>query len=563
MSKTFLDVLLGRDRELQDAAREFTVLARELLVNLPDSYGCYMTCLEAEAAAALFRAAGDDDAAAEIIAGHARHDEPGALHREAPAAPPMDDKDVLAALAALWGRGGWRRLEITRKDAVGYGGWCVPANGPWAWTSDMLADMAACPVVLCDLADLADACGWKRLQVIGEPGRGAVAGWCQRADGSIIALADVLPAAARVPHVTVPRYAAPRVTVTPVTQVISQKPAADWGPPRPGHYQSILLDTRTGEMSFHESAQHLEPRAWPRERTSDVPRTTWERWYPGTLFPGTYGWTDPVPGLLRWVIDSGVTAFPYLDADGANALLAQVAPHAQDLLDNLFSADALDWSVSSVRTGRDIAGLCSRHRKAAGHVNGMADFADIVARFPQAYTDHGDFTATLYPGEPMAAWSKDISACYGVSQQYPDALAAFGAPWPGYDSGALHMDVLGARAWHETAAGLAPCSSTPAGPMTDQDVLAALTALLADSGWLRLEITREDPATYGGYCIPDQDRTAYIADLLARNDGVAGQLAALLDASGWQRLEAFRAGSGYGGWCERADGSGVHLGGAR
>ncbi|MEV7122136.1 hypothetical protein [Kitasatospora griseola] len=47
-----------------------------------------------------------------------------------------------------------------------------------------------------------------------------------------------------VPEVTVPRYAAPTVTSTPVTEVILQTSLGEWGP---GHYQSVLLDTATGE----------------------------------------------------------------------------------------------------------------------------------------------------------------------------------------------------------------------------------------------------------------------------------------------------------------------------
>jgi hypothetical protein len=62
------------DTGIADAARYFAETWAELLPGLPDSYSCEMTCSEAEAAADLYRALGDDTTAAAIITAHAEHD---------------------------------------------------------------------------------------------------------------------------------------------------------------------------------------------------------------------------------------------------------------------------------------------------------------------------------------------------------------------------------------------------------------------------------------------------------------------------------------------------------
>lgn len=141
-----------------------------------------------------------------------------------------------------------------------------------------------------------------------------------------------------VPHVEVATCRAPRLTVIPVTEVIPSEPVH--GAPAPGSYQHVLLNTVTGELSWHESTQHREPwnSAW--RAVNDVPRETWKRWHPGKLYlPGDgHMWFEPVPELLSWTVDSGFTGHPYLDVEAANALLELVAPYAQQLLDGFFEA---------------------------------------------------------------------------------------------------------------------------------------------------------------------------------------------------------------------------------
>jgi hypothetical protein len=47
----------------------------------------------------------------------------------------------------------------------------------------------------------------------------------------------------------------------------------------------------------------------------------------------------------------------------------------------------LDWSAASLRAGRNIRRLCSRHRQAAPpDVDGdLVDYGEIISRFPQVY----------------------------------------------------------------------------------------------------------------------------------------------------------------------------------
>lgn len=55
--------------------RYFAETWAELITSLPDSYGCEMNCAEANAAADLYRAIGDEGTAQSIIAAHKEHDD--------------------------------------------------------------------------------------------------------------------------------------------------------------------------------------------------------------------------------------------------------------------------------------------------------------------------------------------------------------------------------------------------------------------------------------------------------------------------------------------------------
>lgn len=66
--------------DVEEAARLFADTWLELFLSLPDDYDCTMTCLEADRAADLYRALGDEGTAEQIVKAHAAHDEPGDGH---------------------------------------------------------------------------------------------------------------------------------------------------------------------------------------------------------------------------------------------------------------------------------------------------------------------------------------------------------------------------------------------------------------------------------------------------------------------------------------------------
>jgi hypothetical protein len=249
-----------------------------------------------------------------------------------------------------------------------------------------------------------------------------------------------------IPKVTIARYAAPRVNITSVTEVISSEPIE--GRMTPGHYQHVLLDTATGELSFHEGTQHLEPWRPEWKATNDVPRETWKRWYPGTPFSfrGPHMWFQPVPELLCWTIDSGVAELPYLDVAAANALIEELAPYAQALLDGFFEAGGeLDWSADAVRAGRNIGRLCSRHRQAADpEVDAdLVDFATIVEQFPQVYRPE----LLRKPLDKLAEECETITRFLGHNEVWHGEIKkVFGTL--SSDGTYVYLDVLGVRAWY-------------------------------------------------------------------------------------------------------------------
>lgn len=249
-----------------------------------------------------------------------------------------------------------------------------------------------------------------------------------------------------VPAPEVARYAAPRVGVVPVTEVISAEPQHGRMPP--GHYQSVLLSVRTGELRWHESTEHLEPwdPAW--QAVNDVPREIWTRWHPGHLFSRRGPWGGPVPELLSWTVDSGVKELPYLDAAAATALLEELAPYAQALLDGLLDAAGdLDWSAAAVRAGRNIGRLCSRYRQAAAPAvdADLVDYAEVVRRCPQVYSPSLLALSLDTLAERCAATARLL----GRSEAWhPEIKTVFGMPYR--DGSGVDLSVLGIRAWYRT-----------------------------------------------------------------------------------------------------------------
>ncbi|AEY94368.1 hypothetical protein SHJG_p253 (plasmid) [Streptomyces hygroscopicus subsp. jinggangensis 5008] len=252
-----------------------------------------------------------------------------------------------------------------------------------------------------------------------------------------------------VPQIKVATYQAPRVTITPVQSVIPSEPVA--GAHAPGGYQNVLLNTRTGELSFHESTEHREPWNPHWKAVNDVPRETWTRWHPGKPFlpgSGPHMWFEPVPELLNWHVDSGFSGHPYLDVEAANALLELVAPYAQELLDGFFeSGGELDWSAASARAGRQLCRLTSRHREAAapGVDADLVDFAAIVQRFPQVYRPEL-LSLSL---DKLAEECEYQTRFIGANEHWrPEVKEFFGTPYR--DGTGKQLEVLGVRSWYRT-----------------------------------------------------------------------------------------------------------------
>jgi hypothetical protein len=110
--------------------------------------------------------------------------------------------------------------------------------------------------------------------------------------------------------------------------------------------------------------------------------------------------------------------------------------------------------------------------------------------------------------------------------------------------------------------GVMPLPATPAVLETDEKVLRALARLREASGWDRLEIGRrpDDGAVYG-YCVATPGGRSVDTAVALESPGTPEVILRLREVflvSGWQRLEAVSDRRGTtGGWCERADGSGV------
>lgn len=252
-----------------------------------------------------------------------------------------------------------------------------------------------------------------------------------------------------VPTVDVPRYDAPLVTITPVTEVISTEPIdpRKW----PGCYQHVLLHTRTGQLSFHEGDRHRTPwdPAW--RYINDVPPEIWKRWHPGNSFLPNSGqmlW-EPVPELLCFSVDSGHSERPYLDVADANALLAAVAPTAQALLDNLYAvAGDLDWSAASVHAGRNLLRLLARTPDPQGPEadRDVVDYADIVARFPEVF--QGELMRRDF--DELVEECKATARFLGTNENWhPQVCDAFGVRNP--HSSYVELKIAGVRAWYRAA----------------------------------------------------------------------------------------------------------------
>lgn len=255
------------------------------------------------------------------------------------------------------------------------------------------------------------------------------------------------------PKVDIPRYAAPRIAIAHVNDVLPSEPIP--GSHKRSKSQYVLLAPRGGWLRFHESDEHrtLWDPAWTC--VNDVPRDIWKHWHPGTPFRTGDGYAlfEPVPEVLCFPVNPGYRAAS-LDAAAANAVLSEIVPYAQELVDNLYNvAGTLDWSAASFRAGRNLMRLLSPQRQAAPREadKDLVEFGDIVARFPHVYrpdlvTLEAEDLAeecdsqTRYLASPDL-WGSEIKEVFGRPFKY-------GTPSPASD---IDLKVCGVRAWYHAA----------------------------------------------------------------------------------------------------------------
>lgn len=193
-----------------------------------------------------------------------------------------------------------------------------------------------------------------------------------------------------------------------------------------GHYQHVLLNTRTGELSARGNPWHL---------VGPEHHGTADYYGPGELWPVMH-WSH-VPEILDWVIDSGVSALPYLTSEQLGGLLDELTPYAQDLLDGLQAIPGrtgeLDWSAAAITAGFAIAGLVTRDRDPEAKRDAVPIDMDTAVSVAPALV------------QPRWAESTDQDLDHAA-----DLVSRFATHWhPELESlgAAQRVDVVGARSW--------------------------------------------------------------------------------------------------------------------
>ncbi|WP_432854477.1 hypothetical protein ACQPXB_20265 [Amycolatopsis sp. CA-161197] len=165
-----------------------------------------------------------------------------------------------------------------------------------------------------------------------------------------------------------------------------------------GHYQRVLLNVRTGELSFFCADWRVH--APIRDKGGD--RAVWTSQYPGGGSDSSvHSATEPIPELLMFFIDTWTRAdvpatarpatpvWTFMTREQGDAFVVALVPLAQQLVDTLFrvpGTDDLEWSAESMAAVRAIDAACSRHHQGPQGVAvsraGMVNFADVVAAAP-------------------------------------------------------------------------------------------------------------------------------------------------------------------------------------
>ncbi|MFI5613246.1 hypothetical protein [Amycolatopsis sp. NPDC051903] len=222
-----------------------------------------------------------------------------------------------------------------------------------------------------------------------------------------------------------------------------------------GHYQRVLLNVRTGELSFFcaDWRMHVPIRGKGEDRA------VWTSQYPGESPKSSVAAaTEPIPELLMFFIDTWTrvdfpaTAAPptpawvYLTREQGDAFVASLVPLAQQLVDNLFrvpGTDDLEWSAESVAAVRAIDAACSRYHQGPQGVEaspaGLVNFADAVAAAPGLVRcEWADLEDTKLD-DVADGLSRFAHNCD------PQLRERFGKPHQ--DGSGVELTVYGARSW--------------------------------------------------------------------------------------------------------------------
>jgi hypothetical protein len=225
---------------------------------------------------------------------------------------------------------------------------------------------------------------------------------------------------------------------------------------RAGHYQKVLLNVRTGELSFFCTDWRVYV-PFPEEGED---RTLWESQHPGASPQTSVGMatTRPVPNLLSFTIDTWTPidgpavvppptpAWVYMTREQGEAFVASLVPLAQQLVDNLFrvpGTDDLEWSAESAATVQAIYDACSRDqqgpREGDVSLEGMVNFAGAAEAVPELVK--GEWAEM----DDAALDSEADSLNRVAGRWHPQLKERFGRPYR--DGSGTHLDVYGARSW--------------------------------------------------------------------------------------------------------------------
>ncbi|MEV6900021.1 hypothetical protein [Amycolatopsis sp. NPDC051372] len=221
-----------------------------------------------------------------------------------------------------------------------------------------------------------------------------------------------------------------------------------------GHYQRVLLNVRTGEMSFFCADWRMYVPV-----LGDGDRSVWKSQYPGeSPINSMNAATRPIPELLMFFIDTwtrvdfpaagrpSTPAWVYLTREQGDAFVASLVPPAQQLVDNLFrvpGTDDLEWSAESVAAVRLIDAACSRYHQGPRGVEtsleGMINCADAVAAVPGLV--RGEW-AEMQDTELDDAADVLSRSRYHLDSQLREELGR-----PCEEGSGIGLKVYGARAW--------------------------------------------------------------------------------------------------------------------